>query len=283
MELRLIEDRIKEYKPSNKGEELNALKEIAQEIILSALSQAGFFRYAAFQGGTCLRIVHGLNRFSEDMDFILHEANPHFEWRQFSNEIELEFNGYGFDTEFVDKSKADDIVKKAFIKDQSFGQVIKFIYDRNPSDIQVIKIKLEVDTNPPMGSTYETKVVHFPEPFSIVTQDMPSLLAGKIHALLCREYVKGRDWYDLVWYCSKKPELNLLLLQNALFQVGPWKNKHLHIDKPWVETHLKEKAETLDWKSVKEDVVPFLRERQLRSLDLWDKEFINECITRLLD
>ncbi len=282
MELRIIEERIKEYKPNNKVEELNALKEIAQEIVLSALSRAEFFKYAAFQGGTSLRIVHGLNRFSEDMDFVLYEANPHFQWRQFSNEIKLEFSGYGFTTELVDKSKADDAVKKAFLKDQSFGQVIKLMYDRNTSDTQVIKIKLEVDTSPPAGSTYETKVIHFPEPFSIITQDMPSLLAGKIHALLCREYVKGRDWYDLVWYSSKKPELNLPLLQNALFQLGPWKNEHLHIDKAWVASALKKKADALDWESVKKDVQPFLREKQLRSLDLWDKGFINECITRLL-
>lgn len=282
MELRIIEERIKEYKPKNKVEELNALKEIAQEIILSALSRAEFFKYAAFQGGTCLRIVHGLNRFSEDMDFVLYEANPHFKWRQFSNEIELEFSGYGFNTELVDKSKADDIVKKAFLKNESFGQVIKLIYDRNASDAQVIKIKLEIDTNPPTGSTYATNVIHFPEPFSIVTQDIPSLLAGKIHALLCREYVKGRDWYDLVWYFSKKPTLNLSLLQNALFQLGPWKNEHLNIDNQWVATKLKEKADRLDWESVKKDVQPFLREKQLRSLDLWDKEFINECIIRLL-
>lgn len=281
MELRIIEERIKEYKPNNKIEELNALKEIAQEIILSALSRAEFFKYAAFQGGTCLRIVHGLSRFSEDMNFVLFKSNSHFQWRQFSKEIELEFSGYGFNTELVDKSNADDIVKKAFLKDESFGQVLKLIYERNSSDAQVIKIKLEIDTNPPAGSTYATNVIHFPEPFSIVTQDIPSLLAGKIHALLCREYVKGRDWYDLVWYFSKKPNVNLYLLQNALFQLGPWKNEHLNVDNEWVATKLKEKADSLNWESVKDDVRPFLREKQLRSLDLWDKAFIKECISRL--
>jgi Nucleotidyl transferase AbiEii toxin, Type IV TA system len=94
-------------------------------------------------------------------------------------------------------------------------------YTTTRSDVQVVNIKLEVDTNPPAGSGYETKVIRFPEPFSIVTQNLPSLFAGKTHALLCREYTKGRDWFDFVWYMSRNTEINLLNLQNALIQQGP--------------------------------------------------------------
>jgi len=281
MEIRVIEERMKEYKPGGKEEELNAFKEISQEIILSALSRAEFFKYAAFQGGTCLRIVHGLSRFSEDMGFVLLEPNQDFKWSQFFHEIDLEFRGYGFQLEVKDRSKAEDTVKKAFLKEHSFGQVLKLIYARTRSDVQVINIKLEVDTNPPAGSHYETKVIRFPEPFSIVTQDLPSLFAGKVHALLCREYIKGRDWFDFDWYMSRKTEINLLNLQNALIQQGPWKGKELNVDIRWVNERLREKIETIDWEIAKRDVRPFLRDRQLRTLDLWNTKFFLESIVSL--
>lgn len=273
MEIKIIEERIKEYKPSGKDEELNAFKEIVQEITLSALSRAEFFKNAAFQGGTCLRIVHGLNRFSEDMAFVLFRPNLEFKWSHFFSEIELEFKGYGLQLEVKDRSKAEDPVKKAFLKEHSFGQVLKLVYERNRSDVCVVNIKLEVDTNPPMGSGFETKVITFPEPFSIVVQDPPSLFAGKVHALLCREYIKGRDWFDFIWYTSRKTEINLVALQNALIQQGPWKGTSLSIDNDWVREKLRDKINIINWESVKSDVRPFLRDRQLRTLDLWNKEF----------
>ncbi len=279
MEIRIIEERIKEFQPSGKAEELNAFKEIVQEITLSALSRAEFFKYAAFQGGTCLRIVHGLNRFSEDLDFVLFQPNPDFKWDRFLHEINVEFNGYGLQIEVKDRSRAEGTVKKAFLKENSFGKVLKLLYQRTRSDVRVVTIKLEVDTNPPIGSSFETKVVRFPEPFSLVAQDLPSLFAGKIHALLCREYVKGRDWFDFIWYSSKKTEINLFNLQHALLQQGPWKNESLNIDTPWVHDRLTEKIKTIDWEIAKKDVEPFLRGRQLRTLDLWDKKFFMEFLT----
>lgn len=275
MELKIIEDRIRSYKPAGKEEELNAFKEIAQEIVLSALSRAEFFKQAAFQGGTCLRIVHGLNRFSEDLDFVLFEPNPDFKWEHFFKEIDLEFMGYGFRLEATDRSKAENTVKKAFLKEQSFGQVLKLIYERSRSDVQVVSIKLEVDTNPPMGSNFETKVITFPEAFSIIVQDLPSLFSGKIHSLLCREYVKGRDWFDFVWYMSRNTQINFIHLQNALMQQGPWKGMKLNVDKAWVSEKLRDKIATIDWEAARKDVQPFLRDRQLRSLDLWNREFIS--------
>jgi predicted nucleotidyltransferase component of viral defense system len=278
MEIRVIEERIKEYKPTGKEEELSAIKEIAQEIALSALSRAEFFKYAAFQGGTCLRIVYGLNRFSEDLDFVLFRPNADFEWSQFFYEIELEFSAYGFKLEAKDRSKANDAVKKAFLKEHSFGQVLNLIYTRTRSDVQVVNIKLEIDTNPPSGSNFETKVIGFPEPFSIVAQDLASLFAGKVHALLCRDYVKGRDWFDFVWYASKKTDINLINLKAALFQQGPWRGKELIIDEHWVSNALRKKIEEIDWKMAKKDVQPFLRDRQLRMLELWNKEFFIELV-----
>lgn len=281
MEIRIIEERIKEYKPEGKEDELNAFKEIIQEITLSALSRVEFFKLAAFQGGTCLRIVHGLNRFSEDMDFVLHQPNPDFKWSQYFHEMDLEFSGYGFRIEVKDRSKADDNVKKAFLKENSFGTVLKLIYERTRSDVQVVNIKLEIDTNPPMGSTFETKVIKFPEPFSIVAQDLPSLFAGKIHALLCREYIKGRDWFDFIWYATRNTLINLSQLQNALNQQGPWKEQNVNIDKSWVKANLTKKVQAIDWEIAKKDVQPFLRGRQLRTLELWNTDFFNEFVNSL--
>ena len=281
MELKIIEEKIKEYKPSGKEEELNAFKEITQEIILSALSRAEFFKHAAFQGGTALRIVHGLQRFSEDLDFVLFQPNQNFQWSHFFREIDLEFSGYGLELEVKDRSKTEDVIKKAFLKEHSFGKVLKLIYKRTRSDIQVVNIKLEIDTNPPTNSTFESKVLRFPEPFSIVVQDLPSLFAGKIHALLCREYIKGRDWFDFVWYIPKKTGVNLLNLQSALIQQGPWKGKALHVNTNWVKEALIEKIESIDWEIARKDVQPFLRSRQLRSLDLWNTEFFRELTQSL--
>lgn len=278
MEIKIIEERIREYNPLGKDEELNAFKEIAQEITLSALSRADFFKHGAFQGGTCLRIVHGLNRFSEDLDFILFEPNPHFEWSHFFNEMALEFSGFGLTLEVKDRSKANDTIKKAFLKEHSFGKVLKLIYQRSRFDTQVVNIKLEVDTNPPMGSEFETRILNFPEPFTIVTQDLSSLFAGKIHALLCRKYIKGRDWFDFVWYKSKKIDANLINLQHALMQQGPWQGKKLDINQDWVNEKLLDKINQIDWEIAKNDVSPFLRSRQLRTLNLWNKEFFLDLL-----
>lgn len=281
MEISVIEERIKDYKPTNKEDELNAFKEIVQEITLSALSRAEFFKRAAFQGGTCLRIVHGLNRFSEDLDFVLYHEDAEFQWNAFFHEMELEFSGYGLQLEVKDRSKVNDAVKKAFLKEHSFGKVLKLIYERTRFDTQVVNIKLEIDTNPPMASAYETKVIGFPEPFSIVVQDLPSLFAGKMHALLCREYVKGRDWFDFVWYVSKHPEINLSLLKNALFQQGPWKGKAIEVDMKWVKKNLAAKIQAIDWEEAKRDIRPFLRAHQLRSIDLWNEVFFLEALASM--
>lgn len=240
-------------------------------------SRAEFFKYAAF-GGTCLRIVHGLNRFSEDLDFVSFKPHPDFQWSQFFHEIQMEFNGYGFQMEVKDRSKADNAVKKAFLKENSFGKVLKLIYERTVSDVQIVNIKLEIDSNPPLNSSFEPKVILFPEPFSIVVQDLPSLFGGNIYALLCREYIKGRDWFDFIWYVSRNTDINLLNLENALYQQEPWKGKALQIDKNWVKEKLKDKVETIDWEAAKNDVEIFLRKRQLRSLDLWKKDFFLDLI-----
>ena len=282
MDMRIIEDRIRQYNPASKRDELNAFKEIAQEIALMGLSRAEFFKHAGFQGGTCLRILYGLPRFSEGLDFILFSSNPHFKWQSYLKEIKLEFELFGLSLEVKDRSEVPNIVKKAFLKETSFGKVLQLTYKRDPSDVQAIQIKLEVDTNPPEGSDFETNLVEFPVPFSIVTQSMPSLFAGKLHALLCREYVKGRDWYDFIWYVTRKTSINYSFLQNALFQTGPWAGEQLSIDQYWVCQELRKKVRLIDWKVAIKDVEVFIKPREFQSLSLWSPSFFERFIEKII-
>jgi len=271
--VKIIKDRLKEYAPVSQRDELNALKEIIQEVALSGLARAGFFSRAAFQGGSCLRIIHQLNRFSEDLDFVLFRPDKTFVWEPFLKALQLEFTLYSLSFEVVDRSGADKVIKTAFLKDSSFGKVFIFTHPRGPADKQTIKIKLEIDTNPPGGSEFERQFINFPYSFSITTQDLPSLFASKCHALLCRPYTKGRDWFDFVWYVSKKIVPNYNHLTHAIQQEGPWKNKSIVTSKEWLIDALNKKITAIDWSSARRDVENFLRPRQRESLGVWEKDF----------
>lgn len=273
MSIKIIEERLKEYSPISQKDELNALKEITQEIALCALARANFFDIAAFQGGSCLRIVYGLNRFSEDLDFILFKPDSKFLWQPFLKAMQLEFKIYGFEFDVIDRSQVDKAVKMAFLKENSFGKVFIFTHPRGPSDKRTMKIKLEIDTNPPGASEFKKQFVTFPYAFSIVSQDLPSLFASKCHALLCRPYVKGRDWFDFVWYISKKVVPNYTHLTEAINQFGPWKNQNVIASKNWLIDALIQKINKIGWADAKRDAENFLREQERESLNVWSKEF----------
>jgi predicted nucleotidyltransferase component of viral defense system len=281
MSIKIIEERLKEYSSDSSRDELNALKEIIQEIALLALARAHFFNKAAFQGGSCLRIVHGLNRFSEDLDFILFKPDRDFIWEPFLKALQLEFKLYSFQFDVVDRSQADRAVKMAFLKESSFGEVLIFTHPRGSSDKQTIKIKLEIDTNPPAGSEFEIHFINFPYAFSIVTQDLASLFAGKLHALLCRPFTKGRDWFDFVWYVSKKIVPNYTLLTQAIDQEGPWKKQNIIVTKSWLIEALTEKIENIDWTNAKRDTENFLRVQERESLKVWGKNFFLAMVKKL--
>ncbi|PIR11626.1 MAG: hypothetical protein COV52_02375, partial [Gammaproteobacteria bacterium CG11_big_fil_rev_8_21_14_0_20_46_22] len=258
MTLDIINDRLKTYTIETKQAELNALKEISQEVALAGLARAGFFKHALFQGGTCLRIIHGLKRFSEDLDFILNTPNQSFKWEPYLAAIKTEFEAFGLSLSVTDRAKASDTVKKAFLKENSFGKVLNLHYERTRSDTQTINIKLEIDTNPPAGSIPETHVLDYPYPLPVITQDLPSLFAGKCHALLCRKYIKGRDWFDFTWYIQQKIQPNYTFLKNALKQYGPYQEQVLNISQEWLSNALSKKIESLNWPAVANDVKPFL-------------------------
>lgn len=277
----VFQNRLNSYTIDSKQAEENAIKEICQEIALAGLARENFFKHAMFQGGTCLRIIYGLQRFSEDLDFILMKPDRTFNWGPYFRSIKLEFESVGLSLDVIDRSKADSTIKKAFLKEGSFGKVLNLHYSRARNDQQKILIKLEIDTNPPTGSIPEIHILDYPYPFSIVTQDLPSLFAGKCHALLCREYVKGRDWFDFIWYVQNRSQVNYLLLKNALEQSGPYANTEIAMSKDWLVAALKQKIVSMDWKLVAGDVVKFISSQQQHAIQLWNRDLFKGLVEKL--
>lgn len=275
----LIIKRLAEYKASPVDEE-NALKEIVQEVMLFALWRADFFEVAAFQGGTSLRILHGLNRFSEDMDFILLEPNAEFSWQPYLDKLTETCQEFGIEPEALDKARMDQRVKKALIKDTSIANQLDLSFMDDLKG-RKLKIKLEIDCNPPLGSGFEYSYLDFPVDFEVGHQDMSSNFALKIHALLCRPYLKGRDWYDFNWYIAQGVKPNLLLLQNALIQYGPWEGQELDIDQDWLVNALGKKIVSIEWKDAAADVERFLKPVEQKSLSLWSERFFASKLARL--
>lgn len=278
MSLDLIRERLLSYQLETTHEKEQALKEITQEIILMSLSRQDFFSHAEFHGGTALRILYGLQRFSEDLDFALLTPNSHFSLRPYLETLARELKAFGYDFEIKDRSAADNIVKKAFLKDDSIGKVLELT--QGPSS-KKIKIKLEVDSNPPAGAKTEIKYLDFPLPFGVTAKDLPSSFAGKLHALLCRSYVKGRDWYDFIWYVSRKTPVNLVLLENALKQNGPWKDKAMKLTPKRLLDELDNKINHIDWQQAVRDIAPFIGAREQVSLKVWSPDFFHAEVERM--
>ena len=240
---------------------------------MAALGRTDFFQKAGFQGGTCLRIFHGLNRFSEDLDSALQERDSSFKLQPYLDTAKKELTAYGFELQMDDRSKVGQTVRKAFVKDDSLGKLLQLNFRSISGPMRKFRIKLEVDTNPPEGATFETRHMDFPFLSAVCLFDLPSLYAGKLHALLCREYLKGRDWYDFVWYTARRTSANYALLSSALNQLGPWKGKNIPADRTWCYERLQERIKAIDWKKAREDVRRFVKSNELPSLDLWSTEF----------
>lgn len=271
MSVEVIQQKLLTYQCQTVLEQENALKEIAQEIALMALSRTDFFRIAAFQGGTCLRILYGLERFSEDLDFVLKQPDNNFNWDIYIKNMRDEFSAFGYTLEVTNKTKLDKAVRSAFLKADSEGGIL--VLKDTRTNRPKLQIKLEIDTNPPPGSEYELKYLDFPLPYSVQTQNLPSLFASKIHALLCRDYNKGRDWFDFTWYVSRQIPINFSLLNNAIEQAGPWKGHNTLVTPEWFLQELKTKINSIDWSEAQKDVVRFLRPRELSTLKIWSKDF----------
>ncbi len=280
--IEILKDRLARYKAADFGGQEQALKEILQELVLYALWRNDFFKIGAFQGGTCLRILYGLPRFSEDLDFILKQPDPDFRWTGILPGVAQVLVEFGVDVELVDRSRADRAVQMAMLKDDSLGGQLDLQF-LNAGAPRKLRIKLEVDTNPPAGSGWDQRFHNFPTDFLVTVQDLPSNFALKLHALLCRPYVKGRDWYDLLWYLRRATVPNLAHLANALQQAGPFANKGIVVSAEWLEQALNEKINSLDWPEAIRDVEPFLNSMDRQSLSLWGIDLFTQRARELCE
>ena len=278
MSIDIVKARLAEYKCTDFQLEEQALKEITQELILMGLARTDFFSKAEFHGGTALRILYQLPRFSEDLDFALLKPNKQFSLLPYIKSLSEELLAFGYRFEIKDRSTAESAVKKAFLKDDSIGKIM--VLERSGMAKKMV-IKLEIDSNPPLGAETELKKLTFPVEFGVLAKNLPSSFSGKLHALLCRGYVKGRDWYDFIWYVSKKTPINYLLLKNSFMQNGPYQNLDLPYDKSWLTDELTKKINDIDWKKATRDVARFLDLTQQPSLKSWGKEFFHHFVEKL--
>lgn len=275
----IIDERLKAYTTNTIEEEEHALKEILQEVALYGLANANFFDEAIFHGGSALRILYGLPRFSEDLDFLLKSPNPNFKWEPYMDAIIATCKQYGVHPEVTDKSRVNNTVKKMFLKDDSIGKIINLSFVHHPG--RKLTIKFEIDTNPPFGSNLDIKFLEFPLDYSIVAQDLSSSFAGKCHALLCREYIKGRDWYDFTWYVARKIVPNFVFLAHALDQQGPWANQKNTITLAWFVDSMQKKIKSIDWDKAASDVAPFLNAKDKKALSLWGVDFFMDKLNKI--
>lgn len=256
----------------------SALREIVQYVALLGLWRAKFFEHAAFYGGTALRIFYQVERFSEDMDFSLLAPNAAFDLTPYLNAIEEELMAFGFMFQVERKEKAEPSqIESAFIKGNTVKNLISV---EAPSNIvrgfhrgQTLKIKVELDIDPPPGAEFETKFLLRPMPFSVRLYTRSSLFAGKLHAVLCRSWkqrVKGRDLYDFVWYIGQKTPCNLEHLRQRMMQTGHWQAAE-PFTRDVLLRLLEARFMAIDFEQAKADVRPFIK--QLEALALWNAEF----------
>ena len=264
MKNEIFENMLSRYELATEQQKRNAIFEVNQQIILAGLYAGGFFESAAFYGGTCLRIFHELQRFSEDMDFSLLAPDENFDFSKYFQPIVDAFALVGREVEITKKDKKSfGKVESAFLKDNTD------VYDVTFQTEKSIKIKIEVDTCPPLNFTTEQKLLLQPHSFMTRCFTLPDLFAGKMHALVYRAWknrVKGRDWYDFEWYVRNGVALDFAHLAERCKQFNGEK-----ITPESFKEKLIERLSTADIKQVKEDVLPFVRNP--KELDIWSNDY----------
>lgn len=280
----ILKQMLENYETGSIDDKKNALKEIVQEAALCGLSRAGFFKTAAFYGGTALRIFYGLDRFSEDLDFSLTKPDADFRLNRYFSGLENELAALGLNFSIEEKQKtADSAVKSAFLKGNTKEHILNVYGVQNVGigATELIKIKFEIDTDPPAFARFENKYRLLPSPYQVKLYDMPSLFAGKMHAVLCRAWknrVKGRDLYDYVFYLAKRTTVNLPHLKARLAASGAL-DKDDSLDGKRLVSMLNERFESIDFEQAKQDVLPFIK--NAASLDLWSAEMFKDITKNL--
>lgn len=279
-----IEQMLSRYELLTIHDHENALKEIMQEIVLLGLWRSKFYEKAVFYGGTALRILYKLDRFSEDLDFSLIQPETDFDIKKYLDATKAELELWGFEVSTQEKNKQKkSTIDSAFIKANTLIYLLKIDSNLKTHKNAVMKIKLEIDQDPATGFTSDLKYHLHPIPFSIKTMALPSLFAGKMHALLCRTirtHIKGRDWYDLIWFVKNRVPCDLHYLNNKMVQTG-------HIDPSEMLTREKlvqlisRKIKEIDFSLAKSDVEPFLNKLGERDeLSLWSDAFFSDYLVQ---
>jgi len=281
-----IQRMLQRYSRDTIEENVFALREVLQQLALLGLWRSKFFEQAAFYGGTAIRILYGLDRYSEDLDFSLLAPERDFSLSRYGSALERELAGFGFEVSFEPVRKSQEsAIESAFIKTNTLKQMVVIEADRRmlrglQSD-QKLKIRLEVDVDPPGGFETESKPILQPVPFAVRTYTLPDLFAGKMHALLCRRWrnrVKGRDWYDFVWYVANYPRLRLSHLEQRMRQSGDYTNERALGPDAFREM-IREAVGALDIKRAREEVLPFVVD--LRTVEIWSADFFRSLIDKV--
>lgn len=290
----MIKDWLTEYNPKNKDEAQSALREIMQEVALAGLYRGGFFEKAAFYGGTALRIFHALDRFSEDLDFSLLRSDADFSLDKYLDAIQTEFQALGMQVSIKEKKKAKDThVDSAFLKSETIWRelVLEAIIPQSGlGQPASIKIKIEVDTVPPVGFETEEKLLLRPFSFYVKCFTLPNLFAGKMHALLFRKWkenVKGRDWYDFEWYVKKGVAMNLKhFIQRAqgsgdlpAYAIASAGRQDVKLTEQQFRKLLTDRINAVDMEKVKSDAVRFIPDST--RLNIWSKTYFADLAGQL--
>lgn len=280
----MIKEWLESYQPANREEATAALREIMQEVALAGLSRSEFYSKAAFYGGTALRIFYKLDRYSEDLDFSLLDVDEQFSFQPFMNAIVNEFNAQGMQVVITEKKKtARSNVESAFLKSETIWKELvleSIVPEEHIEQVARIKIKLEVDKKPPLGFTTEEKLLTRPFSFYVNCFSLPDLFAGKMHALLFRQWknnVKGRDWYDMEWYIKRGVALNL---EHFLLRVqgsGSWDKEA--ITEAQFRELLRIRIDTVDLGRAKDDISRFIKDP--RVLDIWSPKYFHDLVQQL--
>ena len=266
---------------------VRALREILQEIALLGLWRSKFFEKAAFYGGTALRILYGMDRYSEDLDFSLLKPMPDFDMLRYSDALQKEIRSFGFDVTVTKREKsARSQVRSAFLKVDTLKHLVdvgtaESILRKIPRG-QALKIKIEIDTDPPPGFDTESRFLLQPIPFSVRAFALPDMFAGKMHAILCRQWksrVKGRDWYDLVWYAANHPELRLSHLAQRMLQSGHLTHGE-RLTREKFMSLMSKAIEGVDVNQARREVEPFVKNPD--ALEVWSKAFFEDVARRVV-
>jgi len=282
----IIKQMLATYEIKSVSDSLWAWRAIIQQVALLGLWRSKFFEKAAFYGDSALRIIYGIDRFSEDLDFSLLQTEPRFSLLDYSQSLKRELLSFGFNVEIESKVKRElTTIQSAFLKTNTYKLMISAgispeLIKQDPRQ-QVLKIKLEVDLTPPAGFLTEMRYLLQPIPFAVRIFSLPDMFAGKMHAVLCRQWksrLKGRDWYDLVWFATYHPELRLAHLEQRMRQTGHWTGPEPLTEEAWRKL-LKARIESVDIEKIKREVEPFIKNTAV--LDVWSKEFFFEVAEKI--